>query len=335
MYLAHVAHSLQLEIDDYLSWNLASYEKEDLELIFDGKNFINYEHSKDLYIFGASNNGGRMGITDWNPLISYNFLVEKNMLGSGQLETVYNLTQWMRENLVHENTSTPENWDGYKGFPPLETILNPPEGERHWINGCWASTSLYAAILQAVNIPVRHNYSIFANSVDRRQGMHSRTEFLNLKIGLGHSDDPYSLYFRRGVNEIPVERLFLTLEELDTLIDNPEIEPSKDYKPSRGEQASYNMRRRELDLAFEFRADTLLLVRAHELLGRGQKTLEDVLTGKSCGNNEQCFWKQLYSAEERNYMTSAIDQTLLDLGKGDLIEGCHRLIERRHDYRVP
>ncbi|MBR9683886.1 hypothetical protein GOV03_05090 [Candidatus Woesearchaeota archaeon] len=337
MYLTHIAHSLKLEVEKVLPWSIKDYDQANLALIFDGKNFIKFLGGlNNHYKFDDSGQGGRVGVTDWNPLPAYTFLYEENILAETQIDTIYNLTQWIRAKLVHHNTSTPFNWDGYIGFPPVEKILYPPEGERHWTQGCYATTSLYTAILHTVNIPVRRNYTLLGNSIKTEDEIHTRFEFPIPGIGMVHGDDPYNILARRGINEVPVSKLFMGLGEINELIDNPEIDLNDGFVHTIGEIASYTAQRRQVEAAFQHRADIFMIERAREILGIKQNALDNFLIPYNGGDEDQpYFWKPLFSEEERQVIREGIDQTLIELGDGDIEEGCYRLFERRREYTIP
>lgn len=336
MYLAHVAHSLKLEVEKILPWSIADYDKEMLEILFDGRNFILYSKYRKLYEFGYRypDYVGR-AITDWSPKPAYEFFMNEGRLGETQLDAIYNLTQWVREHLVHWSSNVPSNWDGYIGLPPVEKILYPPEGARSWVAGCGGTTSFYTAMLAALNIPVKLGRSNFATSYEPDRALaHARAEFLSQGIGFMHSDDPYSTFARRGVNEIPVEELLVTFEQLEQLIDNPELDTSDGYTPTKGEQATFNINKYMMDAAFRSRADTLIVKRAHDILGHEENALENALSGPKNGG-ELIIWKPIYTDEEISDMRDAIDQTLTEIGNGSLEEGCWTVINRRDDYQVP
>jgi len=322
IYLAHVAHALEVEVNNLVSWSLADYTGEELALLFDSRYLFDYVPLKGLYKFSSRLPGGRQGVTDWDPGAGFEFLEQHDMIGT-RVETVYNFTNWLRQNLVHANNSTPENWDEYPGCPPVEKILTPPEGQRHWTQGCAVTTSLYIAVLQSVNIPVFRGVSHFATQGGPERA-HHRVEFPALGIGLAHSDDAHNELARRGVNEIPVEQLFYSSEQLRDLIDEPALD---DGAPSIGEQAFYNLYNRAVGNAFEYMADSILKRRARDLLGSGDHTLEDLLMARVCSTSD-CLWKPPFDHDERVFMIEEIDSTLTEIGSGDILEGSRTVLCR-------
>lgn len=329
MYLSHIAHSLTLEVEDSLPWKINEHDRETIRLLLDGRNFIVKKGS--LYTFEHVPSNARYRVTDWSSKPVFDFMVENDMLKETELDTLYSITEWMTENLVHFNEETPEDWDNYPGAPPIDKILKPPKGIS-WTWGCWGTTSLYLSMLQAANIPAERGYSYFAKSANpNNAGWHSRPEFPTLGIGLAHGDDPYSLHFKGHYHKVPVERIFLTFNQLEQLIDNPEIVKEEDgYKPKKAEMASFNSSRYSLELAAEYQSDFLMYVRAFEILDGFliYGTLDDVLKGKCwyTGKLEECFWKHLFDAKERETIINSIDDAILELGNGDLKAGAREAI---------
>jgi hypothetical protein len=149
-------------------------------------------------------------------------------------------------------------------------------------------------------------------------------EFPSLGFGLAHADDAYCEVNRRGVNEIPVEDLFYTFDELAENIDEPALE---DGAPSTGEQASYNLLVRMVENGYHHRADSVLKRRARDLLGSSNHSLENLLRGDVC-NFSQCVWKPLFDREERQIMTEEIDVSLAEIGSGDILQGSRIVLGR-------
>jgi hypothetical protein len=326
MYLSHIAHSLILEVEDSLPWKLKDNNRENNRLTLDGRNFM-ARLPDGLYTFDGMPFNARYKVTDWSPKPAFDFMVENDLIGETEKETIYRITEWMTEHLVHVHTKTPEDWDDYDGFPPIDKILNPPKGT-NWTYGCWGTTSLYLAMLQTVNIPTQRGFSYFAKSTNpHKAGLHSRPEFPTLDMALIHGDDPYTLDYKGHYHKVPVEKIFVTLNDLEQLIDNPKRVEENGYKPTKYEMASFNANRRSLGLAAKYRSDFLMYVRAFELLGGWTiyNSLEDVLVTK-CTNDgitwNQCFWKPVFNKSEREKIINNVDGALKTLGQGDLEKGC-------------
>ncbi|MFH1638249.1 MAG: hypothetical protein ABIB71_07525, partial [Candidatus Woesearchaeota archaeon] len=113
---------------------------------------------------------------------------------------------------------------------------------------------------------------------------HSHTLFPTLDIALAHGDDPYSMYNRRGKQEIPIAELFYAIDELEEQFLNPVIEYPEGYEPEderipNADQAWYNHHKRMKGLAYDNMAFPLLLTRCRELDIGGRYNLRDSLTG--------------------------------------------------------
>ena len=108
-----------------------------------------------------------------------------------------------------------------------------------------------AAVLRAVNIPVRHGYTDFSANG------HHRPEFFSVNRYLAHGDDPYSATIKPGVNSVPVHLIFYTAEDLEEMIDAPEAMPGMTV----GETAGYNHGRKFVGLAVEYKTNWLLRMR--------------------------------------------------------------------------
>ncbi len=328
MYLSHIAHSLLLEVENSLPWKMSEHDRETLRLLLDGRNFI---VKKDgLYTFEHVPSNASFKITDWSPKPAFDFMVENDMIEETELDTLYSITEWMTENLRHVGEGTPENWDDYEGSPPIDKILNPPDGT-HWIWGCWGTTSLYIAMLRTLNIPVERGYTYFAKSANRNNNeWHSRPEFPTLGIALIHGDDVYNKKFKGDYNRVPAERIFVTLDELKELIDNPKRVKEDGYKPTKPEMALFNSYKRSMGLAAEYRSDWLMFLRAYEVLGGVYifGTLDDAFIGKDYNGEtmQPLFWKPVFNSQEREQMIKGIDEALKELGNGNLEDGCYKAL---------
>ena len=167
MWLPHLAITLYVEVNHIVPWTITSYTDYQKSLLLDSRKFINYQYlpTGSAYSFALTweNGGGLTGITDWNPFYSYDFLNDNSMIRETQADSIYELTQWMRENLYHESMSNAyanRLAYGYNGSYPVDKTLNPPSGQKHWTQGCTGTSSLYSAVLKTVNIPVSINLTL-------------------------------------------------------------------------------------------------------------------------------------------------------------------------------
>jgi len=265
IYLAHVAQSLWVDANSRVSWRLSEANSEYLEHLFDMRKLISFggmpgRHSFERMTMGA--------VTHWNPVISYNFLVDEEMVSSDQWGTIKAITDWCRANLIHITgyaydtdggpfASEADQYQyiyGYRGLPLVDKMIYPLPGRRHITAGCWGTDGFLAAVLRTVNIPVRHGRTNFSGRY------HSRPEFFTVEKNLAHGDDPYNGWVRLGHNNVPIERIFYDNSALFTEIDSPAPLPGKTVP----ETASFNASRRQVALAVEFKTDYLLRFRCQD-----------------------------------------------------------------------
>lgn len=360
MWLPKIAVSLYVEVNKIVPWSIKSYSENELAILFDGRRFLTYNYAG---IEGYTTNlhylnpNGQDGITDWNPFYTLEFLKSNKILetskslstasskpairSSGtallpstdpkkeaQKKAIYALTQWMRTNLIHESsTSGPEHMAlyGYDGPFPLDKVLNPPEGAESLTQGCTGTSSMYGAMLSLINIPAQKS-----RSMDR----HIAPLFPTVGLALIHGDDPYMLYYRRGLREVPTKDLFVTTEEFNAMNSAP-FEEYGGHTPDRREQTEYLENIRAARLAYTNKAYVLLRERAADVLlriprGLTEKTLETKWTTS--------FWKPMFNETEMNAMFSAMDAEILRIGEGNYTEGymriCRGIINVGYDCNI-
>jgi hypothetical protein len=265
IYMAHVAQSLWVDANNGVSWKLAVATANHLTHLFD---------MRKMYAFSPGNgfsfSGSVMGnVTHWSPGISYKFLKDNSFIKANIWETIKALTNWCRANLNHiigfagDSNGGPfatqqDQWQfiyGYRGLPLVDKMITPLPGKKHITHGCWGTDGFLAAVLRTVNIPVKHGRSNFSGS------NHSRAEFFTINKNLAHGDDPYNGWVRLGINNVPIERVFMSNSEIATLIDAPAPLPGK----SVAETASYHHSKHSVALAIEFKTNYLLRYRCTDI----------------------------------------------------------------------
>lgn len=356
MWLPKIAVSLYVEVNHLVNWSIRSYTDNELAILFDGRRFLTYNISGTgmyaiSYHYLAPN--GVDGITDWNPFYTLQFLKDNKIISMpkkllvaepskpiidprsampsfGKLEkeaqkkAIYALTQWMRIHLVHQSsTSGPEHMElyGYDGPFPLDKVLNPPEGAKSLTIGCSGTSSMYNAILGVINIPVQKS-----RSMDR----HTAPLFTTVGIALVHGDDPYLLYYKPGIKEVPVKDMFVTIDEFNAINDaNPETYGG--VTPTRGQQIEYLHIVHATRQAYENKAYALLRERAVDVLFRiPSGHLENTLETKWRSG----WWKPMFNETEIDEMLRVMDAEITRLGGGNYSEGylvtCRGLT--RHEF---
>lgn len=347
MWLPHIAVSLYVEVNHLVNWSVKSYNDEELAVLFDGRKFLTYNYAGvEGYTisFHYLNPAGIDGITDWNPFYTLEFLKSKKIITiprtlpspeplrpiigaretvssfakpekEAQKKAIYALTQWMRANLVHQTSTSAEEYAEiyeYEGPFPLDKVLNPPTGAKSFTIGCSGTSSMYNAILGVINIPVTKS-----RSMDR----HTAPLFTTVGLALIHGDDPYMLYYRRGRQEVPAKDMFMTIDEFHTMNSAP-LEVYEGHTPDRMEQVQYLEDIRAAKQAYNSRAYVILRERAVDVMARiPSGSLENTLEHGWA----TMYWKPLFNSTEMNAMFSAMDTEILRIGRGNYTEGYLRI----------
>ncbi|MBU2638776.1 MAG: hypothetical protein KJ955_07420 [Nanoarchaeota archaeon] len=326
MWIPHLAVSLYTEVNELVPWSIVAYTNEQKAFLLDSRYFINYWDlpTGPAYTFFLNweNGGGLSGITDWNAFYSFEFLRSNDMARATQEESIYAFTQWIREGIFHEmaaNAYINHMAYGYNGSYPVDKILNPPEGMKSWTQGCSGTSSLYSAVLKTINIPVSINMTI---------GGHRGPLFLTAGLALMHGDDPYGLSNRRGLQEVPVNEIFMTIAEFNAM-NNAEPEPYYGYTPNRAEMALYLNSRRIYLNAYERMAYALLSKRAGDVIAYAPANITTSTLEHWWGYES---WRPIFEADERRVMFENMDAEITRIGEGDYRQGwrniCSGLIPR-------
>jgi hypothetical protein len=102
LFLAHIAHSLAVEIGGWVPWTLRTYEPKALEQLLSGLQMFRYG--------GWDNNPGGYqlgglqlleGATPSHPTFTFAFLKQNNLIASTALGTIARVIDWCRWNLQH------------------------------------------------------------------------------------------------------------------------------------------------------------------------------------------------------------------------------------------
>lgn len=326
MWLPHIALSLYVEVNHLVPWSIIGYSDYQKSLLLDSRHFINYWAlpSGPAYTFFLNweNGGGLTGITDWNPFYSYNFLEDNSMIQPTQQETIHALTQWIRENIYHEAASNAYALHlayGYNGSYPVDKVLNPPWGQKHWTQGCTGTSSLYSAMLRTINIPVSINLTL---------GGHRAPLFLTANLALIHGDDPYSIMNRRGLQEVPVEDVFVTIDEFYAT-NHAEPERYNGYMPNEAEMAGYLHTKRTAQNAYDSMAYSLLKKRGEDVIMYLPNGFYNSTLGYWWLNES---WRPIFEPSEVPVMLANLDNEITSIGDGDYNLGnlriCRGLIPR-------
>lgn len=309
IYLAHIAHSLWVDVHNKVSWKLNSYSRTHLALLLDSRRLTRANAAGTAYAFEWRNLGN---LTAWNPGICYDFLANHGMIKSSPQATLYKLTDWMRGYLVHISGGADyADLYGYAGPPPADKVLYPLEGKKHITAGCWGTTGLYNAVLRSVNIPVE------SSTMDLDGGNHSRPIFPTLNKSMPHGDDPYSRTSLPSGVPIPTAKIFYSLAEMNSKFSAPTPDCVAGTCNTVGEQAGYNLGKDKIKLVYDLRGDGILNVYA----SRGANYMDEYLQGPFRGGSVRPYVKPYFEAAERATMIAEIENRLTQLGGGDIEAG--------------
>ncbi|MBN1698729.1 MAG: hypothetical protein JW881_14535 [Spirochaetales bacterium] len=317
IYLAHVAHSLWLDVNEIVSWNLVDFSERELEYLLDVRRLMKY----DFYGYRfATEVTGR--VTAWNPRVCYRFLSHYNIIRESQRSTLYALTDWMRSHLVHYGRDDDiHSIYNYPGPPPIDRILYPPEPRPHLTAGCWGTTGIYYALLKSLNIPVK------AETTDL-EGDHSRPEFVSLDMSMPHSDDVYSQYLQPVGGEVPPSVCYYTMEEMNTYFFDPALDCGPERCNSRGEQASYNSNKNKIINSFRYGSYYFL----NEYAKNGEADVGDSLRGFPSNEETVEYALPFFTPEEIDEKIDLITQRLMEIGGGDIEAGKSYVMRRMTIY---
>lgn len=218
IFIANVAFSLYIEVNRLVPWSITTYSAIDLEQLFDSNSMFFQDRLGSIWI---------RGITDWNPLICYRFLLSKGMIRSTPWDTLTAFSNWGRMYLVHwqgEYTEMKEYYH-YDGIAPIEQVLTPrwEEGNKwhSFIYGCLGTARLYVAILRSVNIPADERGSIPEPSTRDGEyvGHHVGCIFTSLNKAVIHGDDLYG--HRLGLYTVPFSEILISADEFSNYHEDP------------------------------------------------------------------------------------------------------------------
>lgn len=198
--LADIGHSLVLEIGDYVPWSVLGDDAQSLEIYFSSLG-----HGRRMVLnddFTVAESGPITNIHNWRvsygratpapPAWTFNFLKSNGLIGNTRYQTIVNLLNWSRDNMIHFNGAynfkrTEEIWQ-YRGHPPVSRVVSgttdPQYGFEHWTAGCHGTGGWYRVVLRTANIPVQVPIAC----------MHSQIYFRSEGLYLDHGDNPYTGY---------------------------------------------------------------------------------------------------------------------------------------------
>jgi hypothetical protein len=206
LYLAHVGHSLALEIRGDLPWSLCDHLPTAYDIL--SAPIGHYGFLNPVTPGGPPLFQPRAGVTPAHPTVTYAFLTANGLIGSTRFETIGKLLDWSRRLAHFFGPVTTINMEGhwqYRGAPPVSrtiggTVATPTNAPGfsqfgHWTRGCWGTMGFLKNVLMSANIPV------IEKSVPDPACIHATPYFPSEGGYLSHGDDPYG-FFREGTTTI-------------------------------------------------------------------------------------------------------------------------------------
>jgi hypothetical protein len=211
LYVAHVGHSLALEMQRAVPWSIANDSPPSLEALLDGRTMFAYNRKLGGYQVESRRSGW---VVPAPPTVEMGFLVREHLLGQTRLATIEALVGWssrmhhMRGRFDIDNAE--QIWQ-YRGYAPVSRVLagTGPQQD-HITAGCWGTTGLFISVLRAVNIPVRLWNIKGAQIAGRAPCSHAQPYFVSEGRYLSHGDDPYNQHITSlGPGALPPGRILI------------------------------------------------------------------------------------------------------------------------------
>lgn len=197
--LANIGHSLVLELGDYVPWSVLGDDDDSLEIYFAS---LGLGRRSPYDEFSTGESGPLSYLQDWHvshgrstpspPAWTFDFLKSNGLLGATRYDTIVNLLNWSRDNMIHFYGNhwfnrVEEIWQ-YRGHPPVSRVVSgttdPFWSFEHWTAGCHGTAGWYRAVLRTANIPVQ--IPLACN--------HAQIYFRSEGLYLDHGDNPYTGY---------------------------------------------------------------------------------------------------------------------------------------------
>ena len=216
-YLAHVAHSLAVELRGDLPWSITTMPANELKVLFDSRQYFVWSNPLSAYQLEISNAAGFS--TPAPPDYVYGFLqanaipnpehiapaqTQPRLLYAAKAQAFGRLLSWCADKMQHDQgggslAGNLAHWQ-YAGYPPvarvLEGTINPAfaQTKRHFTQGCSGTTSFLRSVARTMNIAVEVHYLPPIG--------HCAPFVPALNVWLGHGDDPYSAFSTRSAQVV-------------------------------------------------------------------------------------------------------------------------------------
>lgn len=170
VYAAHAAHSLHVEFSHLVPWSVITRPAVELAVLFSSASYHSIILPSQTVGYPAGIQAGQdfqgtpenhnMGELNGDPRIGYFFLTgrtsasRQSLIGENELQTLANLTIWLRDNFSHGNIPREDT----RYYRWLADRLRPARGNQCALanNGCHSASKLMVDMARSINIPLLH-----------------------------------------------------------------------------------------------------------------------------------------------------------------------------------
>jgi hypothetical protein len=322
-YLGHVAHALWLEAGRKVPWSLLSFTPDQLALLLDARELLDYLPEDGLYRFGPAG-----AAADRDAGWGHRFMVFRELLGPSQEETVWALGGWLRRRVTYPPEPPRHDRRGTELRSPA-SMLATVDGASPSVADCHELAGLMIALLRSVNIPAAARTTRLGVP-GAEPSEHSRVDLPTLGRSVADASLLAMPLFRPSGNVIPTAALFPTLGWIAENISHPHQVDCRGEICNRPEdQALYNMARRAMDLAVSHLPDGLLIRRIDDPgPGSPAPAADALLSGRLAAWGGGEFAKPFFDGAERREIVRRIDEEIRRVGDGDWHLGADRVRRR-------
>jgi hypothetical protein len=217
VYAAHVAHVIYVEARRLVPWSIQERPGAELDALLAGAGYVARIGPSTGNTYPAGIQSGRdfteapentgLGELNGDPRAGYDFVSgktsasHKRLIGANELETLKNLTIWLRDNIWHGSIDE-KMVERAKAQRWLEDRLRPERGGRTAVlaKGCHSASKLMVDLARSVNLPLLH-----ARALDNMASDDTKAHFLRRTHGglvygwggskpriLWHTDEVYA-----------------------------------------------------------------------------------------------------------------------------------------------
>jgi len=303
IYLAHVAHTLWLELSGRLDYSVFDYTPEQRARLFRSDAMVREAPYPGLEDSGCYV-GARAG-SIYSPFVSFGFLDGLGLLTSDAEQTTMNLADWFRSNATHlVGAGEPHYGQNRSDY---ELILYSYPDDISHSPGCSRTATVFDILLRTANIPVE------PVSVRLGSGWHGGLRLPTLGQNLVHGDDLYGYWGSAtyGNGElVPAHTRFVTDAEWTSTVEFPAIECSSSGCNTHGEQTLIDSKRIQYSALSAATASKVLAA-----YDAGQRFYEDWYLPAGTAQ------LPVFDDETRAIIEAHLEWTLVSYGDGDYLAG--------------